>query len=144
MEHFLYPTLKEPEEVFGFLQACLEESRPGVLGLGIGHVIKANTDLPFIAYLVVCSFSQHLLKEDILEIMNTLKSSIPHEYQEYLADLYWWLHLLDETLLRGGLKQMKIKAEIETLNIPEQFKILPEYKQWEKITAVSARSHLFC
>ena len=128
---FLHPTLKTPEEVFGFLDACVEESTPGTVGRALCHVIQANRELPFIAYLVVCPYSSHLEQHEISQIVETLKTAIAREHQAYLADLYWWLHTLEEKLAQG----VKLVVKVETIEIPEPLITVPEYTQWEKVVA---------
>lgn len=128
---YLLPTLQDPEEAFGYLQACLEEDYPGVLSLALCDVIEANRNFPFVAYQVICPYSRYLTTADIPRLIDTLKN-LDQIHQGYLADLYWLLHLLGETLSHGGVKQFQLKAELSPVNMPEQFKVSPEYQQWEK------------
>lgn len=90
------------------------------------------------AYQVVFEYSSHLALEDIHQIVDILKG-FDQIHQGYLSDLYWWLHLLEKTLLHGGVKQFQLKAELLPGNMPEQFKVLPEYQQWEKHSAGNNR-----
>lgn len=131
-EEAMYPGLRDPEDAKCFLESCIEESEtPCMIGSALSDVIKANRDRPFVAYQVVCAYSSHLAILDIPLIVEALKSLEP-THQEYLGDLYWLLHLLEETLSHGGVKYVQLKAELSPGNMPEQFKISPEYQQWEK------------
>lgn len=130
-EKVLYPELRDPEHAIGYVDACAEEYTPNLVALALCDVIKANQDRPFVAYQVVCAYSSHLAIEDIHQIGDVLKG-FESIHQEYLSDLYWWLHLLEKTLLHGGVKQFQLKAELLPGNMPAQFKVLPEYQQWEK------------
>ena len=73
-DHFLLSSLKEPKRAIGYLEAAIEENYPGVFTLAICNVIKANHDLPFIAYFVVCSYSHYLSKLSMFERLDGLES----------------------------------------------------------------------
>ena len=131
-EDILYPQLRDPVHAKGYLDSCLEESEPGLLALAISQVITANKDLPFIAYQVICAYSHHLQVQDLPRITDTLKKEISKEHQIYLADLYWWLHILGERLEHSD-SLVNVRVEIEPRNLPDNIKALPEYQQWANV-----------
>jgi len=128
-ENYLYPKLRDPAYALDYLESAVKDEEHAVIPLSICDVIKANKDLPFIAYQVICAYSPHLIDEDIPPLVKTLQG-LDKAHQEYLADLYWWLDMLKDTLNRGI---HWIQVDAKPLDVPDELKASEAYQQWAKV-----------
>lgn len=128
-ENYLYPKLRDPIQAKQYIEACFEDNDEDLLGRCIAQVIEANKDLPFIAYRLICTYSNHLNADDIPKLITALKT-LDDKHQDYLDELYWWLDFLSSSRNRSS---RWLRVEVSPLDVPEELKALDAYQAWSQV-----------